>query len=170
MVVLLANALQKKHDSEQASSSVPASNGVSFVGGGTSSSTAAASASSPLSSLAAADIIHPAPCPVTLPAAVLGEFARKNGCCYLLSEEGAESKHAEFAMRNRVYCRIQNMADRLGLMTDMERFANSDLHWSMSLKNQGRDRSMPRGNHELLCNTIDRKKKKNEKKTKATQS
>ena len=73
-------------------------------------------------------------------------------------------------MRNRVYCRIQNMADRLGLMTDMERFANSDLYWSMSLKNQGRDRSMPRGNHELLCNTIDRKKKKNEKKTKATQS
>ena len=62
MIVLLANALQKKHDSEQASSSVPASNGVSFVGGGTSSSTAAASASSPLSSLAAADIIHPAPC------------------------------------------------------------------------------------------------------------
>ena len=57
----------------------------------------------------------------------LGEFARKNGCCYLLSEEGAESKHAEFAMRNRVYFRIQNMADRLGLMTDMERFANSDI-------------------------------------------
>jgi len=68
--VLLANALQKKHDSEQASSSVPASNEVSFVRGGAFSPTAAASASSPLSSLAAADIIHPAPCPATFPAAV----------------------------------------------------------------------------------------------------
>ena len=46
---------------------------------------------------------------------------------YLLAEEGTESKHAEFNMRNRVYCRIQNMSERLAVMTEMERFANSDL-------------------------------------------
>ena len=57
----------------------------------------------------------------------LGEFARRQRCIYLLGEEGAESKHAEMNRRARIYCRIQNMADRLALMTEMERFANSDI-------------------------------------------
>ena len=57
----------------------------------------------------------------------LGAFARRQRCVYLLGEEGAESKHAEMNRRARIYCRLQNMADRLALMTEMERFANSDI-------------------------------------------
>ena len=57
----------------------------------------------------------------------LGEFARRNKCVYVLSEENGESKHAEFNMRNRVYYRIQNMRQRMAVMTEMERFANSDI-------------------------------------------
>ena len=57
----------------------------------------------------------------------LGEFARRQRCIYLLGEKGSESKHAEMNRRARIYCRIQNMADRLALMTEMKQFANSDI-------------------------------------------
>ena len=75
----------------------------------------------------------------------LGKFARSNRTVYLLGEQGAESKHAEMNRRNRVLCRIQDEKLRLKLMSDQERFANSNVAYESASAANELEASRKRG-------------------------